>query len=348
MHVSFDDVTPANAPDMLAAMPDGIALALGQNVRAAHPFAEYLTSSPLRMGAFAAGQLVASRRSGEPYTAVVSRGLRSLQFAGALASGFQDAARKRFDKQAHHRTFVNEIEVEKLGEPERQSEVALNSSLVDVTKGNEPYVTRARLQDGESITLSSFGRVVDITREQVINDDQKAIAEAISEMGVTAARHEGRLVAEALEANPTMRDGLTVFHADHGNVLATAFGEAAISAALAALRNQVWLDGLPINAAAAYLVVAPALEYTAYKLVHDSGLPIEVSVLASLPVTRYYLLTAKDIARTIAVARLNGSSHPLRVEPVKTPLDIDGLSLRVSLDVGANMVGHRGILRGGS
>lgn len=354
MHVSFDDVTPANAPDMLAAMPDGIALALGQSVRTPHPFAEYLTPSPLRMGAFAAGQLVAPRRSGESSSAVTSRGLKSLQFASALASGLQAAARKRFDSQARHRGFVAEIEVEKLGEPEPLSEVGyatslvVATSLVDVTAGGEYHVGRARLSDGESVTLYSFGRIVDIFREQVFNDDQKAIASAIGEMGVTAARHEARLVAEALEANPTLRDGSAVFHANHGNVLTTAFGEAALAAALAALRNQIGLDSLPINAAAAYLVVAPALEYTAYKLVHDSGLPIQVTVLAGLPVTRYYLLTAQDIARTIAVARLEGSLHPLVVEPVKTPLDLDGLSLRVRLDVGADMVGRRGILRGGS
>lgn len=347
MRVSFDDVTPANAPDMLAAMPDGMALALGQTVRSAHPFAEYIEPSPLRMGAFAAGQLVSARRPGEPQMAVVSRGLRSMQFQTALASSLQEVARRRFDKQATHRNFANEIEVDKLGVAEVQPKVHISPAFNDITGGNEALHSNAALKNGESITLFSFGRQVDIFREQIINDDQKAISEAISETGITAARHEARMVAASLEENPNMRDGKPVFHADFGNILATAFGEPALIAALAALRNQVSREGLPINAATAYLVVAPAFEYTASKLVNDSGLPIEVIVLASLPVARYYLLTAKDISRTIAVARLSGSSHPVRVEPVKTPLELDGLALRVSLDVGANMVGRSGILRGG-
>lgn len=347
MHYFENDITRDNARDFLAAMPDGIALAIGQEVGRKHFLADQMESAPLRMGAYAAGLLVGSRLSGENQTTVISRGLRSQEFASSLAASLQDVVRRRFDFQAQHRAFVSEIEVSRLGEPEPMGDIKFASVLADVTTGGEYHVGRAQLSDGETLTLLSFGRIVDIYRESILNDDKELISAAIGEVGVTAARHEARLVAAALEENGNLSDGASVFHTNHGNVVTTAFAEG-FGSALTVLRNQTGTDGMKLDCSAAYLVVAADLEYTATKLVHESGLLIRVMVMTALPDGRYFLVASQDVARTIAVARLAGATHPVTVEAIKGAANLDGLSLKVRLDVGADMIGRKGIIRGGS
>ena len=347
MHYFEDNITTQNAGDFLAAMPDGIALAIGQKTIRKHPFAEQMEAAPLRMGAYAAGLLMGGRLTGETQASIISKGLRSQEFASTLAASLQDVARRRFEVQAQHRAFVSEVEVSRLGEPEPMGDIKFDSTFADVTTGGEYQVGRAVLSDGETLMLLSFGRIVDVSRETIINDDKELIAAAIGEVGVTAARHEARLVAKALNDNGLLSDGGAVFHANYGNVVADAFGETSFALALATLRNQTGSDGLALDCSAANLVVASDLEYSASKIVRDSGLPIRMTAMTALPSGRYFVIASREVARTISVAGLSGAEHPLAVEAVKGAQNLDGLALKVRLDVGANMIGRKGIVRGG-
>lgn len=343
----YDDINTLNAPDFLAAMPDGIAMAMGHKHGPSNPFGEYMQGSPLRIGAYAAGLLSGRGFVGESQTAVISRGLRTKEFADSLALSMQGLVRRRFDAQAQHRAFVSDVEVSRLGEPEPMGDIKFDSTFADVTTGGEYQVGRAVLSDGETLMLFSFGRIVDVSRETIINDDKELIAAAIGEVGVTAARHEARLVARALNDNGLMSDGSAVFHANYGNVVTDAFGETSFALALAALRNQTGSDGLALDCSAANLVVASDLEYSASKIVRESGLPIRMTAMSALPSGRYFVFASREVVRTVAVAGLSGAEHPLAVEAVKGAQNLDGLSLKVRLDVGANMIGRKGIIRGG-
>ena len=348
MHFFEDRVSIDNAVEFLAAMPDSLALAVGQKVPRHHFLAECMESAPLRMGAYAAGLIATGgRRPGEAQAAVISRGLRTAEFSRAVSESLQGVVRRRFDAQARHRAFVSEIEVSRLGVAEPMGNVELASTLSDVTDGDEYQVGRARLSDGETITLFSFGRIADIDRQTIINDDKEILMTSIGGLGATAARHESRLVAEALENNGPLSDGSAVFDPSHGNVITTAF-DVGFGPALAALRNQKGDDGLALDYSAAHLVVASDLEYAATKLVHDAGLQIQVTAMASLTAGRYFLAASKEVAQTIAVARLAEAGHPLTVEAAKGAANLDGMSVRVRLEVGSRWIGRKGVVRGGS
>lgn len=347
MILDLDEVTPLNARDVMNAVPDGVALAIGARAsRNLHPFAEFVAESPLRLAAMAAGQILNPRRAGEPEAAVIGRGLRTLEFGNAVAAGLQAAARERFDLQAQHRAFVAEVEVTRLGEPEPVGAVDLSTPFTDVLDGREYKMGRALLRDGETITLASLGRIVQISRETVFNDDLGLLEEALAATGIAAARHEARLVATALETTGNLSDGFAVFGAAYGNVLATAgvLSSASTDNALKLLRTQPAADGEALDAAAAHLIVPPGQELLA-RQVMDSGLPIAVHVLPGMTATRYYFLADSRIERNIAVARLGGQAHPLAVEPVKTPIAFDGTMIRIRIDTGAAMIGRRGVVR---
>ena len=89
MHFFEDRVTIDNAVEFLAAMPDSLALAVGQKVPRHHFLAECMESAPLRMGAYAAGLIVGGRRPGETQASVISLGLRTAEFSRSLAESLQ-------------------------------------------------------------------------------------------------------------------------------------------------------------------------------------------------------------------------------------------------------------------
>lgn len=350
MMYDLDDVTPANARDVLAAAPDGIALALGARLVKSdlHPFAMLTAESPLRFPAFAAGQILSPRRGDETQAAVIGRGLRTPGFSRALAAGIEVEARRKFDAQAQHLAAVATVEVTRLGEPEPVGALDLSVPFENVEDGLEYKASNGALRDGETIELSSLGRLIGVTREAVFNDSLHLIRDAIAAAGVAAARLEMRLVAAALETTGNLSsDGSPVFGAAHGNVSVSAgvLSSATFADAMAKLRTQLAADGEALNAAAAYLIVPPAAELVAWQIVASCRMPISVLVLTGVAANRFYLVSSSDVARSIAVARLSGATHPLAVEGVHTPLQYDGAIVRVRIDTGAAMLGRLGVVR---
>lgn len=104
-----------------------------------------------------------------------------------------------------------------------------------------------------------------------MNDDLGAFADLARRMGQAAAETEARILVTLLEAGscngPTMSDGKTLFHADHGNKAGTgaAISDATLSAARLALRTQKGIEDRTIRVTPRNLLVPPALETTAEK-----------------------------------------------------------------------------------
>lgn len=342
------DVTPYNARDILAAVPDGVSLAIGAAVRSPHPFADLVAESPLRAAACAAGLIMTPRSAGEADVAVIGRGLRTMEFGNAVAAAVQAAARSKYDLHAQHLRFCAQVEVKRLGEPQPVGAADLSVPFTDVGDGREYTVSSATVSDGETIQLRSFGRLVKISREAVFNDDLDLLREAVADTGAAASRMESRLVAAAMDTTGNLSDGNPVFDVAYKNIAngTGAINSADFSAAMAQLRLQPAADGEPLNAPTAFAIVPALDEYQAHTIVTYAGLPIEVHCLPGLTdLIAFYLLASPDIERSIAVARLAGQSHPLAVEPVKPKLSFDGTMIRIRIDTGAAMIGRRGIVR---
>tara|TARA_Y100001978_G_C23663119_1_gene419709 strand:- start:574 stop:1530 length:957 start_codon:yes stop_codon:yes gene_type:complete len=73
----------------------------------------------------------------------------------------------------------------------------------------------------ESVKLATFARTFPISRQAIINDDIGVLTDIPSNMGAAAARTVGNLPYAVLLANAAMSDGISLFHADHGNLAAS-------------------------------------------------------------------------------------------------------------------------------
>ena len=78
---------------------------------------------------------------------------------------------------------------------------------------------RGKMGDAaEKYRLATFGKIVAITRQILINDDLDAFTRIPRSFGVAAANLESDLVWGQITANPMMGDGKTLFHAGHKNI----------------------------------------------------------------------------------------------------------------------------------
>lgn len=110
----------------------------------------------------------------------------------------------------------------------------------------------------ESYKLDTYGRIVALTRQVIVNDDLGVFARWSEAWGAAAANLEGDLVYGILTGNPTMADGVALFHASHGNLgSAAVIGEAGLTAGYRAYAVQKGIEGRSISVLPRFLIVPP-------------------------------------------------------------------------------------------
>ncbi|MDN5934256.1 MAG: Mu-like prophage major head subunit gpT family protein [Pseudonocardia sp.] len=110
----------------------------------------------------------------------------------------------------------------------------------------------------EVYALASYGRIIAITRQALINDDLDAFTRIPAAFGASAADLESDIVYSILMQNPAMGDGTALFHADHGNLGATeVINEKSLSAAYRAFAEQKGIEGRKISILPAHILVPP-------------------------------------------------------------------------------------------
>ncbi len=128
----------------------------------------------------------------------------------------------------------------------------------------------------ESYRVKTYGRVVAITRQVLINDDLDAFTRIPAMYGNSIAQLESDVVWGIITANPAMADGTALFHANHKNLAGTgaALAVDAVGAARAAMALQTGIDKKTVlNIRPAYLIVPAALELKAEQLVAQNLVP---------------------------------------------------------------------------
>nr|PZN43326.1 MAG: hypothetical protein DIU70_03990 [Bacillota bacterium] len=128
----------------------------------------------------------------------------------------------------------------------------------------------------EKTKLAVYARKFKISWQTVVNDDLGFIRDQPARFGRAAARLINRLVFQGiLQANPTMADGLPLFHASRGNLGSEPLSETALQNAITALRRMKDDSGAEIQVFTKppKLVVPPELEWTARKLVGSTLVP---------------------------------------------------------------------------
>lgn len=223
------------------------------------------------------------------------------------------------------------------------------------------------LSDGaEKYSVVTYGRIVALTRQAIINDDLRGFDRLIQAFGNSASRLENRLVYSQLIDNPAMADTVALFHADHGNLgTAKLAGIDALGTARAAMRKQTGMQGEKLNVAPRYLIVPPELEQAAYQYTSSQFVPAKsadvnefraggrtalepvvepvLNDAASNGTTAWYLAADSAAIDTVEYCYLDGAEGP--VIESETGFEVDGVSLKARLDFAAKAVEHRGLYK---
>jgi len=212
---------------------------------------------------------------------------------------------------------------------------------------------------GEDIALATYGEIININRQAIINDDLSMLGELPRKMGRAARRTVGNLAYAVLTGNPTMADGVALFHASHANLAASgaAPSVATLDVGRTAMRTQKEkTGGSSLNITPRFLLVPSALEVTSRQLLESSFDPTSnkghaknpVSGMADLIVearldddsaTAWYLGASPGAFDTVEVAYLDGMDAPFLEQ--KDGWTVDGSQMKVRIDAGVAPLDHR-------
>ncbi|MGE0658253.1 MAG: prohead protease/major capsid protein fusion protein, partial [Reyranellaceae bacterium] len=214
----------------------------------------------------------------------------------------------------------------------------------------------------ESYKVKTYGRVVAITRQTLINDDLDAFTRIPAMYGNSIAQLESDVVWGIITANPAMADGTALFHANHKNLAGSgaALAVDAVGAARAAMAKQTGLDKKTVlNIRPAFLIVPAALELKAEQLVAQNLVPaatasvVPQSIRTLAPIseprldaaseTAWYLAASPNQIDTIEYAYLEGQQGAY-IE-TRNGFDVDGVEIKCRLDFGAKAIDWRGLYK---
>ncbi|RZL33763.1 MAG: peptidase U35, partial [Rubrivivax sp.] len=281
-------------------------------------------------------------------------------FAIALASTVNRSLRDAYTSA--QQTFKAWARKGTLSDFRAATRVAVAANLALEKVGELGEFKRGTISDaGETIRLATYGKVVGVSRQAIINDDLDFLGRLPAMFGRAAADFESDTVYSVLKGNPVMADGVTLFHANHKN-LGTGAGitEAALDEATQAMRKQTDFGGnaQPLNLTARHLIVSAARELQARKLL-SALLVATKSTDVNIYANAYELVVeprldavnplewflAADSAQidTIEYAYLEGEEG-LYTEQ-RMGFDVDGLEVKARLDFAAKATDHRGLFK---
>lgn len=313
-----------------------------------------------------------ARRAFEPMNIQVRAGLHTTSdFANLL----EDAANKmlRQSYEAAPQTWqpiARRVEIRDF-KPVRSVQVGEAPQLKKVLEHGE--FTRGTITDGkESFSLATYGRVVGLSRQALINDDLNGFGDLIMSFGQSARNLESDLVWFPIVYGKTQQlaDGVAIFASGHGNFTdtGTAISIDSLGVGRALMRKQKALDGVTyLNLRARYLMVPPDLETIAQQFttaitpaeggkVNPFAGNLEViaeprlggsitvdGVTASGDAAQWYLAASPDQVPIILYGYLAGNEGPF-IE-ARNGFDVDGVETKCRLDFANKVVDYRGLYR---
>lgn len=239
------------------------------------------------------------------------------------------------------------------------------NDLAAVSENNEFLDGTISDAERESIQAATKGRILNLSRRMIIDDDMGAFVGVSRMLGQAAGRTVEKdvfaLFALNSSAGPTMSDGDPLFHADHANIAATAalptvdsFDAARVQMAsqtdpgsneIIDIRPAVWLGPLGLEGQAKVVNDAQYDPDTSNKLQRPNksrGLFRDIVGTPRLTGTRWYAFADANEDPVIEVGFLDGQQSP--VIEMQEGFRVDGVSWKVRLDYGVAAVGWRGAI----
>ncbi|MDI3511592.1 MAG: hypothetical protein PWQ61_2357 [Betaproteobacteria bacterium] len=196
--------------------------------------------------------------------------------------------------------------------------------------------------------LATFGRIVSLSRQAMVNDDLSAFGQLLVKFGEAASRREAEELVSILLSPPSI-DGSPLFHADRATLLTgagSALQASSLGDAVQSLRSQKDIDGGLVMQEPATIIVPAALEMTARQLVASytpaeaqSVQPFRLSVaveprLDAASKTAWYLVAANQNA--LEYGYLDGAQGIQTIQ--REGFEIDGMEIKARLDFGCGWV----------
>lgn len=210
-------------------------------------------------------------------------------------------------------------------------------------------------ESSDSIKLGTYGEILAISRQALINDDLGAFSDVALFFARAAAETEATYLAALIQGTGVaLADGQPLYHSTHGNVAASgaAISEATLNAARVAMRAQKNLDGETFaNVVPKYLVVGPAKETEAEKMLASiapatsgdanpfSG-KLELVVDPRLVGNGWRLFADPQIHPVLEWATLDGQEGLFT--DTRLGFDVDGVEIKARMDMGAAAWDWRG------
>lgn len=346
--------------DFRAAAIDALLIRGGINLKNPHPAARDFRGYSIVDLARARLSQFGKSTSGMSRSDVIQAALTSSDLPELLANVASKSVMNGFSAE-HAVTHTLWTQQSTLMDFKTAKRVALSEApgLLEVKERGE-YLDGSLDDAAESISLKTYGRIVSLSRQMLVNDDLGELTRVPEAMGMAARRTESDIVYTLLTGNPSMRDGVALFHADHGNLVASGSGAApsvaSLGVARAAMKRQRGLAGESfLNIEPRFLIVPVELESVTFALTAaitpfsvDEAVPewIKQLTIVSDPrldessTTAWYLAADPMLHSTIDVAHLDG--EPVFLDQ-QNGFATDDLRLKVRLDVGAAAVDWRGL-----
>jgi hypothetical protein len=245
------------------------------------------------------------------------------------------------------------------------SQIGNFPGLQPVMEGAEfSYGTIA--ESRETYRLATFGRIVALTRQAIVNDDLRAFDRALGTAGMKAADLESGLVYNELLSNPTLADGVTLFSSAAGRTnqgTAAAITEASLTQAIELMTQQREMTPAGVtgdqisNNYPRYILVAPGARAIEARKIIAQTTPAQASQVnpyanafevieeprlfnTSGP-QRWWLAADPATIDTIEYCRLEGQSEPFLDQRVG--FEVDGVEFKIRHDFAAKAIDFRGL-----
>lgn len=217
-------------------------------------------------------------------------------------------------------------------------------SLEKVNESGE-FTHGTVLEAANGWRLATFGRIISLSRQAMVNDDLSGFAGLLAKFGEAASRREAEELVAILLSPPAI-DAAPLFHADNSSLITGVLSIEGLGAAVKALRAQTDLDGGLVMQEPGTILVPAALEMTARQLAatynpvtSDKVQPFRLNVaveprLDAASATAWYLAAGNQ--RSLEHGYLDDAQGVQTIQ--REGFEVDGLEIKARLDFGCGWV----------
>ena len=228
--------------------------------------------------------------------------------------------------------------------------------LPQVGEGEE-YTYGTIGDEGASVALATYGQLFSITRQAILNDDMHLLTKIPEKMGQAARATIAKLVFALLTGNAIAQDGKKLFDGSHKN----SFDNAALDLtnldkAIQIMNGFVNARGEPLAIEPEFMLLPTSLHTKAKQMItsaspedapnsgvsnplRDVVTPIKSARLQVADPKSWYLINKE----AIEVSYLDGIDTPYMEQ--QNGFTVDGVSTKVRIDAGVNVIDYRGIVK---